>query len=104
MKTDTCYCRNAHCQFYGQVGQQARLVFRDWHDGVPRFRCADCDQLVGARTGTAYASICTAESIYQSGARHLAEGTSIRATGRLLNLDKDTVCHWLSQLGHIATA
>ena len=99
MKTDTCYCRNAHCQFYGRVGQQARLVFRDWHDDAPRFRCTDCDHLVGARTGTAYAGIRTAESIYQSGARHLAEGTSIRATGRLLSLDKDTVCHWLPQLG-----
>jgi len=99
MKIDTCYCRNAHCQFYGQVGQQARLVFRDWHDGAPRLRCTDCDHLVGARTGTAYAGIRTAESIYQSGARHLAEGTSIRATGRLLSLDKDTVCHWLPQLG-----
>ncbi len=99
MKTDTCYCRNVQCQFYGLVGQQARLVFRDWHDGTPRFRCTQCDHLVGARTGTAYAGIRTDESIYQSGARHLAEGTSIRATGRLLSLDKDTVCHWLPQLG-----
>jgi len=99
MKIDTCYCRNVHCQFYGRVGQQARLVFRDWHDGAPRFRCTQCDHLVGARTGTAYAGIRTDESIYQSGARHLAEGTSIRATGRLLSLDKDTVCHWLPQLG-----
>ena len=99
MKIDTCYCRNVHCQFYGRVGQQARLVFRDWHDGAPRFRCTQCDHLVGARTGTAYAGIRPDESIYQSGARHLAEGTSIRATGRLLSLDKDTVCHWLPQLG-----
>jgi IS1 family transposase len=29
----------------------------------------------------------------------LAEGTSIRTTGRLLNIDKDTVCHWLPRLG-----
>jgi IS1 family transposase len=48
--------------------------------------------------GTAYAGIRTLEAIYQSGARHLAEGTSIRATGRLLNVDKDTVCHWLPRL------
>ena len=53
----------------------------------------------GARAGTAYAGIRTDERTYQSGARHLAEGTSIRATGRLLNLDKDTVCHWLPRLG-----
>ena len=99
MKTDTCYCHTVGCQFYGLVGQQSRLVFRDWHDDAPRFRCTHCDNLVGARTGTAYAGIRTDESTYQSGARHLAEGTSIRATGRLLNLDKDTVCHWLPLLG-----
>ena len=99
MKTDTCYCRNVQCKFYGRVGQHARLAFRDWHDGAPRFRCTHCDHLVGARTGTAYAGLRTDESTYQSGARHLAEGTSIRATGRLLSLDKDTVCHWLPRLG-----
>ena len=99
MKTETCYCRTVHCQFCGLVGQQSRLVFRDWHDGAPRFRCTHCDNLVGARIGTAYAGIRTAESTYQSGTWHLAEGTSIRATGRLLSLDKDTVCHWLPRLG-----
>lgn len=99
MKTDTCYCRNVHCQFYGFTGQRARPIFHDWHDGAPRFRCTHCDHLVGARAGTAYAGIRTAARIYQNGAAHLAEGSSIRATGRLLNLDKDTVCHWLPRLG-----
>jgi IS1 family transposase len=99
MQTDTCYCRNIDCTFYGLSGQGARLIFHDWHNGAPRFRCTQCDHLVSARVGTAYAGIRTNEGTYQSGARHLAEGSSIRATGRLLNLDKDTVCHWLPRLG-----
>ena len=33
------------------------------------------------------------------GARTLAEGVSIRATGRLVEVDKDTVLHWLPILG-----
>ncbi|MBI1801049.1 MAG: helix-turn-helix domain-containing protein [Chloroflexi bacterium] len=99
MKTDTCYCRNVHCQFYGFSGQRARLVFHDWHDGAPRFRCAQCNSLVGARAGTAYAGIRTDECTYGSGVTNLAEGSSIRTTGRLLGLDKDTVCHWLPRLG-----
>ena len=103
MKTDTCYCRNVRCQCYGLAGPHLRLVFRDWHDGVPRFRCLQCDHLVSTRLGTAYAGIRTTEAIYQSGARHLAEGTSIRATGRLLNIDKDTVCRWLPRLGEHCT-
>jgi IS1 family transposase len=99
MNTDTCYCRNAACPFYGVIGQQAQLRFHDWHNGTSRFRCTQCGHLVSARWGTAYAGIRTAEWTYQSGARHLAEGSSLRATGRLLNLDKDTVCHWLRCLG-----
>ncbi len=99
MKTDTCYCRNLRCPFYGMAGKCARLVFHDWHDGAPRVRCTHCNCLVGARAGTAYAGIRTDECTFQSGARHLAEGSSIRAIGRLLSLDKDTVCHWLPRLG-----
>ena len=99
MKTDTCYCRNVECQFYGVAGQGAQLVFHDWHYGSQRLRCKHCKHLISARVGTAYVGIRTAECTYQSGARHLAEGVSIRATGRLLNLDKDTVCHWLPRLG-----
>jgi IS1 family transposase len=34
------------------------------------------------------------------GATALAEGLSLRATGRLVEVDKDTVNHWLPILGH----
>ena len=98
MQTDTCYCRNGDCPSYGIAGHGARLKFHDWHNDTLRFRCVQCDHLISARVGTAYAGLRTPESVYQSGARHLAEGTSIRATGRLLNVDKDTVCHWLPRL------
>ena len=36
---------------------------------------------------------------YLRGATALAEGMNIRATGRLLGVDKDTVNHWLPVLG-----
>jgi IS1 family transposase len=55
--------------------------------------------LVSARTGTAYAGIRTEGTTYLRGAVALAEGMSIRATGRLLDVDKDTVNHWLPVLG-----
>lgn len=99
MKTDTCYCHNRRCRVYGKAGISSRLVFRDWHNGAPRLQCTLCDHLVSARADTAYAGIRTEEATYQSGAQHLAEGTSIRATAGLLDLDKDTVCHWLPRLG-----
>jgi IS1 family transposase len=55
--------------------------------------------LVSARAGTAYAGIRTDRRTYRHGATALAEGLSIRATGRLLSVDKDTVNHWLPSLG-----
>jgi transposase-like protein len=41
----------------------------------------------------------TESTTYLCGAVALAEGMSIRATGRLLSVDKDTVNHWLPVLG-----
>jgi hypothetical protein len=54
---------------------------------------------LSATTGTAYAGIRTDLTTYLRGATALAEGLSIRATGRLLGLDKDTANHWLPMLG-----
>ena len=99
MDTRTCYCRNPDCRLHGRIGVEARLKFRDWHWGVARFECLACRQRVSARSGTAYAGVRTELSIYRRGARTLAEGVSIRATGRLVEVDKDTVLHWLPILG-----
>jgi hypothetical protein len=71
----------------------------DWQRQGPRFRCERCAGIVSATTGTAYAGIRTDLTTYLRGATALAEGLSIRATGRLLGVDKDTTNHWLPVLG-----
>jgi hypothetical protein len=48
---------------------------------------------------TAYAGIRTEEGTYRLGAKLLAEGLGIRATARILDLDKDTVGDWVKHLG-----
>ena len=98
MDCTTCYCVNVRCKRYGLRGERARLKFHDWHANAPRFRCLACQTLVSARVGTAYAGIRTDEITYQHGVKSLAEGLAIRATGRLLTLDKDTIGHWLPRL------
>lgn len=95
----TCYCRTPKCVLYGQMAPQAWLRYRGWHRHATRFQCQACGALVSARTGTAYAGIRTEAHAYLLGATALAEGLSIRATGRLLDVDKDTVNHWLPVLG-----
>jgi len=98
MKVDTCYCRNHRCRLYGLAGKKAQLKFFDWHRGAPRFRCQARQSLISVRTGTAYAGIRTDEVTYRYSATALAEGLALRAVGRLLSLDKDTVCSWLPRL------
>ncbi len=99
MDDKTCYCRNPQCALYGRMAPYAQLKFRDWHRHAARFRCQVCTVLVSARTNTAYAGIRTDATTYLRGATALAEGMSLRATGRLLSVDKDTVHHWLPVLG-----
>src|SRR5215475_216831 len=95
----TCYCRNPKCLLYGQIVPQAWLKYRGWHRTAARFQCPACGALVSARTGTASAGIRTEAHPYLRGATALAEGLSIRATGRLLAVDKATVNHWLPVWG-----
>jgi IS1 family transposase len=99
MDLSTCYCRNRHCRRYGRSRQGAWLESAGWHEGVRRWKCLACDHRFSSRAGTAYAGVRTPEGVYRKGVCHLAEGVSIRATGRLMECDKDTVCHWLPRVG-----
>lgn len=99
MEFTTCCCLNPKCPLYGKTGTPARLKFHDWNRAAPRFRCWACRRVFSASSGTAYAGIRTEPTIYQRGVKALAEGVSIRATGRLIEVDKDTVQRWLPILG-----
>ena len=99
MDCTPCYCRSPKCPMYGQVVPRAQVQRHDWQRQGPRFCCARCGSIVSATTGTAYAGIRTDLTTYLRGATALAEGLSIRATGRLLSVDKDTANHWLPVLG-----
>ena len=99
MDTRTCYCRNPKCRLYGRTESAADLWMHGTHNGAPRFECAACGSAVYARTHTAYAGIRMNETMYRLGAKLLAEGMAIRATARILEVDKDTVCGWIPHLG-----
>ena len=100
MEYTTCYCRNPRCCLFGKMSPYAQLKPYDWQRAGPRFQCGACDDVVSASTGTAYVGVRTDLDIYRRGAKALAKGVSIRATGRLVEVDKDTVNHWLPNLGH----
>ena len=99
MDYTTCCCLNSRCVLFGQIGSAARLKLYDWQRAGPRFQCDGCQVVISASTGTAYAGVRTDLNIYRRGTKALAEGVSIRATGRLIEVDKDTVQRWLPILG-----
>ena len=99
MDLRTGHCRNKRCAGCGQMGAASTL--RRWGSdcGEPRWRCDRCGQIHEAREGTAYVGIRTDLKTYELGAKLLAEGNSIRASARILEIDKDTMAQWVAQLG-----
>lgn len=99
MDVRTCHCRNKRCLYGGKMSNESRLRPHGSDRGEARFRCHACGDVVKAREGTAYADVRSDLKTYELGAKLLAEGMSIRATARILEVDKDTVCEWVCQLG-----
>jgi len=48
--------------------------------------------------GTAYYSLETDQALFEMAVRALAEGNTLRATARIVQVDKDTVCAWLDRV------
>jgi transposase-like protein len=99
MELSTCYCPYQHCSHYGLPGVGRHLVRCGWDGTVPRLLCNMCQGTFSARHGTAYFGLHTEERIFTIAMRALAEGNSLRGTGRIVGVDKDTVCTWLDKTG-----
>ena len=98
MEFTTCYCPHPQCSHYGRRGG-AHLVRRGLDRGIPRLLCTKCQGTFSARQGTAYFGMHAEEPNYTMAMRALAEGNSLRGTGRIVEVDKDTVCDWLDRAG-----
>jgi IS1 family transposase len=62
--------------------------------------CKACGSSVSLRYGTAYYDLEAEPVIFETAVRALAEGNSLRATGRIVQIDKDTACDWLNRAAH----
>jgi IS1 family transposase len=58
-----------------------------------------CQGTFSVRQGTAYFGVRAEEPNYTIAMRALAEGNSLRGTGRIVDVDKDTVCDWVGRAG-----
>jgi len=64
--------------------------------GKPQALCNACGRSIALTYATAYYELNAEPAIFELAVRALAEGNSIRATGRIIQVDKDTVCDWLN--------
>jgi len=97
MEWETLYCPNKRCQYYGRPFQQGTMVKNGSSYGQPQALCKGCGSSVALSYATAYYGLESDRTIFETAVRALAEGNSIRATGRILQVDKDTVCDWLDR-------
>jgi IS1 family transposase/transposase-like protein len=100
MDWETLYCPNRCCHYYGIPFAEGRLVKNGSSHGQRQALCKACGSSVSLRYGTAYYDLETPAEVFEIAVRALAEGNSLRATGRIVQVDKDTVCNWLTRAAH----
>jgi hypothetical protein len=59
--------------------------------GIPRLLCTLCQGTFAVRHGTAYCGVRAEAPPYTIARRALAEGHALRGTGRIVDVDTDTV-------------
>ena len=87
MDWETLYCPNRNCQYYGLPFRQGKMVKNGSSYGQPKALCKGCWSSVALSYATAYYGIESEPAIFETAVRALAEGNSIRATGRILQID-----------------
>lgn len=99
MDWESLYCPKQRCRYYGIPFFQGLLVKNGADHGHPQALCKACGGSVSLRYGTAYLGLDAEPAIFETAVRALAEGNSLRATARIVQVDKDTVCDWLDRAG-----
>jgi transposase-like protein len=99
MESTTCYCPHPQCTHYGQRGFGTHRVHCGADRGLPRLLCTLCKGTFSVRQGIAYFGVHAEEPNSTIAMRALAEGNSLRGTGRIVDVDKDTVCDWVDRAG-----
>jgi IS1 family transposase len=95
---ETLYCPHRDCRWYGKPFTAGRLVKNGNSCGEPQARCNACGGSVALSYGTAYYGLKADRALFEMAVRALAEGNALRATARIVQVDKDTVCAWLDRV------
>lgn len=98
MNWETLYCPRRDCRCYGKPFTTGLLVKNGSSYGEPQARCNACGGSVALSYGTAYYGLQVDRTTFEIAVRALAEGNALRATARIVQVDKDTVCAWLDRV------
>ena len=97
MDYKSLYCPNRRCHYYGVLFKQGLMVKNGSSHGQKQVLCKACGSSVSLRYATAYIDLAADSAIFETAVRALAEGNSLRATARIVQIDKDTACDWLDR-------
>ena len=90
---DLCYCPNESCSEYGLRGKgNISIRCKYGKDGTrDLLYCRTCGTRFAATQASALFGLHLPDNVVRQIIHHAAEGVGVRATARLLDLDKDTV-------------
>ena len=94
-------CQNSQCPQAGARGGE-NLYFRGWSGKARRIRlvyCRTCKRSFSERKGTVLEQARLPDEKALAILKHLREGCGTRATGRLVEVDKNTVTRYLAKAG-----
>jgi hypothetical protein len=94
-------CQNSQCPDAGIRGGE-NLTFRGWSGKGHRIRmvfCRTCKAHFSERKGTVLEHARLPDDKALAILKHLQEGCGTRSTGRLVNVDKNTVTRYLAVAG-----
>src|SRR3954454_13189024 len=99
-------CRNSRCPDAG-LRDHGNLTFRGWSGKGQRIRmvyCRSCEARFSERKGTVLEQSRLPDEKVLDVLSHIREGCGTRATGRLVDVDKNTVTRYIALAGGHAAA
>ncbi len=97
---DDVYCPNPDCALFGQV--ETRQLERHAYCGRQRtvhYLCRACGKTFSETKGTFFYRLRTPRATVLQALAMVAEQGGIRATGRVVGVDKDTIQRWVDRAG-----
>lgn len=99
MDWESLSCPHRGCPSHGIPFYEGLLVPKGTSHGHPQALCNACGSSVSVSYGPASCALEAEPLLFETAVRALAEGNSLRAPARIVQVDKDTACAWLDRAG-----